>query len=211
MLILQQNNIDSSSYLKPCAIKYHSEILHLPLSLVTSTTNPHHPIVCTGAGFFAATLALTAPRVVPACPSRPATSTNLHLCLVASWSIHTTPRFFNVRGRINSITKSSHPELLPHYTSPLSSHITMGSANYLLFQRLFDLPDTSYGQLWISIIEHFRNEPDDSVGLAGPSDDDETRTRFLSWVETYFDSGISQRYWGPETAGKWKLEKDRDS
>lgn len=87
----------------------------------------------------------------------------------------------------------------------------MGSANYLMFQRLLDLPDMSYRQLWTSIIEHLQNEPDDSVGLAGPSDDDETRARFFSWVASYFDGGISQRYWGPETPGKWKLEEDRDA
>lgn len=96
----------------------------------------------------------------------------------------------------------------PYSTLP---NTAIASTNYSMFQRLFDLPDTSYEQLWKSIIKHLRDEPDDSVGLAGPSDDNETRARFFSWVVNYFDSGISQQYWGPDTPGKWKLEKDRDS
>lgn len=191
----------------PCTIKYHSEIFHP--SLVVSTTRPpssHRLYWC------------WILRCNPGSHNPPESSlivrhvlSPVQAYVLQPAGAYTTPRSSNVRGRINPITKSSHPELLPHYTPPLSSHITMGSANYLMFQRLFDLPDTIYGQLWTSIIEHFRNEPDDSVGLAGPSDDDETQARFFSWVINYFNSGISQQYWGPETPGKWKLEKDRDS
>lgn len=162
----------------------------------------------------------------PVCTGTAATSTHTHLGLNLCPVARAYPDSLNIRGRSihnTQIFSTSEDGYTPPTNrgalnrfhsmppcSPLPGN-AISSTNYAMFQRLFDLPNTSYEQLWKSIIKHLRDEPDDSVGLAGPSDDDRTRARFFSWVVSYFDGGISQQYWGPDTPGKWKLEKDRDS
>lgn len=79
------------------------------------------------------------------------------------------------------------------------------------FQKVSEIPPDLFDKLWDTVSERMKNEPDDSAGLSGPSVGDRTqKARFLTWVVDYLDDGIAEKYWGPESQGKWKLEEDRD-
>lgn len=77
-------------------------------------------------------------------------------------------------------------------------------------RAMSNIPNTEkspmFDQLWQTVRLYLRTEPDDSVSLAGPQKGGQ---RYLSWVIEYLDSGIGQRYWGPEAEGGWRIDRDR--
>lgn len=76
-------------------------------------------------------------------------------------------------------------------------------------QHLSGVPRTHFDHIQEEVAEYLRNQPDNSIGLAGPHGSIGQRARFSAWVANYLDSGIGQQYWRPQSGGAWEFEKDR--
>jgi hypothetical protein len=80
----------------------------------------------------------------------------------------------------------------------------------LAFEQISGIPHATFQELLETLTKHLKDEPDDSFGLVGPSNiDNGQKARFFSWVVDYFNNGVGQKYWGPGSQGKWKLEEDK--
>lgn len=96
-----------------------------------------------------------------------------------------------------------------------------GEPDSMLYRKLLkicEIPNTPenpiFDELWNTVRKYIRDQPDDSIILNGPGVGYVRRRLFqgrtwMGWVIGYLDSGIGQKYWGPVTQGRWKIDRDR--